>query len=134
MDKELKNYLDKHFKTFATKSDLKGFATKDDIQDIRKELKKFATKDDLKNFATKDDLKGFATKYDLKNALKGLATKDDIRDAVDELVGMIGETIAEPLQRHFDDHESHQTVATSLVPVKPKDTTFMKAYKSLKHS
>jgi hypothetical protein len=53
---------------------------------------------------------------------------------VDELVGVIGETIAEPLQRHFDDHESHRTLATSLGPIKPDDTHFMKAYKSLKHS
>jgi hypothetical protein len=42
----------------------------------------------LSNLATKDDL-------------KPLATKSDVEGAVEHLVGVINETIAEPMERHF---------------------------------
>ncbi len=37
-----------------------------------------------------------------QNVLKPLATKSDVTDAVDELARLIGDTVAIPMQQHFE--------------------------------
>lgn len=37
-----------------------------------------------------------------QNDLKPLATKSDVTDAVDELARLIGDTVAIPMQQHFE--------------------------------
>jgi hypothetical protein len=81
-------------------------------------LSGLATKDDLKGFATKDDLKSFATKDDIIAAVAPLATKQDVSDSVDTLARIIATTIAEPMQKHFDELQSDLDVKTEVQELK----------------
>ena len=121
--------MDKRFDGVAMKEDLKGFATKED-------LKGFATKEDLKGFATKEDLKGFATKEDLKQAVAPLATKLELtaqtkelkvfaREQTEELARIIANTVAAPMQNHFEElkdelevREEVQTLKRDMLKIK----------------
>ena len=59
----------------------------------------------LSNLATKDDL-------------KPLATKADIEGAVNHLAGVINETIAEPMEKHFEELKDYLKVKEDVQTLK----------------
>ncbi len=50
-----------------------------------------------------EKLSSLATRNDLTQAIEPLATKQHVTDSVDALARIISTTIAEPMQKHFDE-------------------------------
>ncbi|HEX8459229.1 MAG TPA: hypothetical protein VF656_18190 [Pyrinomonadaceae bacterium] len=67
---------------------------------------------------TQEYLDNALSKLASKDDLKPLATKIDVEGAVNHLVGVINETIAEPMERHFAEVKDAIDVRTEVEMLK----------------